>query len=76
MPSSLVPQLPAPGVFYGNEMIAADGKDHNGGVSYAIVSDVLEVEGVPKQAKTGLIGNTNVRQRFDSLKETIKTGDN
>lgn len=74
MPSSLVPQLPAPAVFYGNEMIAADGKDHNGGVSYAIVSDVLEVEGVPKQAKTGLIGNANVRQRFDSLKETIKAG--
>ncbi len=76
VPSSLVPELPAPAVFYGNEMIAADGKDHNGGVSYAIVSDVLEIEGVPKQAKTGLIGNTNVRQRFDSLKESIKTGGN
>jgi hypothetical protein len=76
VPSSLVPGLPAPAVFYGNEMIAADGKDHNGGVSYAIVSDVLEIEGVPKQAKTGLIGNTNVRQRFDSLKESIKTGGN
>lgn len=76
VPSSLVPQLPAPAVFYGNEMIAADGKDHNGGVSYAIVSDVLEIEGVPKQAKTGLIGNTNVRQRFDSLKESIKSGGN
>lgn len=76
VPSSLVPQLPAPAVFYGNEMIAADGKDHNGGVSYAIVSDVLEVEGVPKQAKTGLISNTNVRERFDSLKQSIKTGGN
>ena len=76
VPSSLVPQLPAPAVFYGNEMIAADGKDHNGGVSYAIVADVLEIEGMPKQAKTGLIGNANVRQRFDSLKETIKTGGN
>lgn len=76
VPSSLVPQLPAPAVFYGNEMIAADGKDHNGGVSYSIVSDVLEIEGVPKQAKTGLIGNANVRDRFDSLKATIKTGGN
>lgn len=76
VPSSLVPQLPAPAVFYGNEMIAADGKDHNGGVSYAIVSDVLEIEGVPKQAKTGLIGNANVRERFDSLKASIKTGGN
>ena len=76
VPSSLVPQLPAPAVFYGNEIIAGDGKDHNGGVSYAIVADVLEIEGMPKQAKTGLIGNANVRQRFDSLKETIKTGGN
>ncbi|MCD8503732.1 MAG: hypothetical protein LRY56_00575 [Burkholderiaceae bacterium] len=76
VPSSLVPQLPAPAVFYGNEMIAADGKDHNGGVSYAIVSDVMEIEGVPKQAKTGLIGNANVRERFDSLKASIKNGGN
>ena len=76
VPSNLVPQLTAPAVFYGNEMIAADGKDHNGGVSYAIVSDVLEIDGVPKQAKTGLIGNANVRDRFDLLKATIKTGGN
>ena len=76
VPSSLVPQLPAPAVFYGHEMIAADGQDHNGGVSYAIVSDVLEIEGVPKQDKTGLIGNTGVRQQFDSLKASIKTGGN
>lgn len=76
VPSSHAPQLPAPAVFYGNEMIAADGKDHNGGVSYSIVSDVLEIEGVPKQAKTGLIGNSNVRERFDLLKQTIKSGGN
>jgi len=74
VPSSLVPQLPAPAVFYGNELIAADGQDHNGGVSYQIVADILEIENVPKQGQTGLIGNTNVRERFDSLKASIKTG--
>jgi hypothetical protein len=74
MPASLVPQLPAPSVFFGNEMIAAHGKDHNGGVSYQIVSDVLEIEGVPRQMKAGLLGHTNVRQKFESLKESIKSG--
>jgi len=76
VPSSLVPQLPPPAVFYGHEMIAADGQDHNGGVNYAIVSDVLGIEGIPKQDKAGLIGNAHERQQFDSLKASIKTGSN
>jgi hypothetical protein len=74
IPSSLAPNLPAPSVFYGNQMIAADGKDYNGAVSFQMVSDVLEVEGVPKQAKEGLLFNTNVRRNFDGLKDSIKSG--
>ncbi|MDQ9172069.1 hypothetical protein Q8A64_16780 [Oxalobacteraceae bacterium R-40] len=74
IPSSLAPNLPAPSVFYGNEMLAADGKDHNGAVSFQMVSDVLDVEGVPKQAKEGLLFNTNVRRNFDGLKDSIKSG--
>jgi hypothetical protein len=74
IPSSLAPHLPAPSVFYGNQMIAADGKDHNGAVSFQMVSDVLEVEGVPKQAKEGLLFNANVRRNFDGLKDSIKSG--
>ena len=74
IPSSLAANLPAPSVFYGNQMIAADGKDHNGAVSFQMVSDVLEVEGVPKQAKEGLLFNTNVRRNFDGLKDSIKSG--
>lgn len=34
-------------------MIAADGGAHDGMVSYQIVADVLDVEGVPTHAKIG-----------------------
>lgn len=74
IPSSLAPNLPAPSVFYGNEMLAADGKGHNGSVSFQMVSDVLDIEGVPKQAKEGLLFDTNVRRNFDDLKDSIKSG--
>lgn len=74
IPSSLVPHLPAPAVFFGNQMLAADGRDYNGAVSFQMVSDILEVEGVPKQAKEGLLFNTNVRRNFDGLKDSIKAG--
>lgn len=74
LPSSLVPGLPAPSVFYGNQMLAADGKDHNGQSSFQIVADVLEMEDAPKQPKTGLIYQEKVRKDFDSLKSSIKAG--
>ncbi|MDO8208380.1 MAG: hypothetical protein Q7T38_11285 [Gallionella sp.] len=74
LPSTLAPGLPAPAVFYGAQNIAADGGDHNGGVSYQIVADILEMEGVPKQGKAGLLFNGKVRQQLDSLKATIKQG--
>lgn len=74
LPSSLVPGLPAPAVFYGSQMIAADGKDHNGAVSFQMLSDVLEIEGVAKQEKTGLLLEDNVRRNFDGLKAIIKSG--
>lgn len=74
LPASLAPGLPAPGVFYGNQLIAADGKDHNGMSSFQMVADVLDFEGAPKQPKTGLIYQEKVRKDFDSLKAVIKSG--
>lgn len=74
LPSSLAPNLPAPAVFYGDQMLAADGKDHNGAVTFQMVADMLEVEGVAKQAKEGLLFNANVRRNFDGLKDIIKSG--
>lgn len=74
LPASLAPNLPAPAVFYGQELIAADGKNHNGQASFQMVADILEIEGAPKQPKTGLIYQDKVRKEFEALKSTIKTG--
>lgn len=74
LPSTLAPGLPAPAVFYGKQMIVADGKDFNGAASYQIVADVLDIENVPKQPKSGLITQGSVRRDFESLKNSIKTG--
>ena len=74
LPSSLAPGLPAPSVFFGNQMIAADGRDHNGQASYHMVADVLEIEGAPKQSKTGLLYNDKVRKDFEALRSSIKSG--
>jgi hypothetical protein len=74
LPSSLVPGLPAPAVFFGNQLIAADGRDHNGQASYQMVADVLDIEGVPKQEKTGLLYNDKVRKEFEALRSSIKSG--
>lgn len=55
LPSSLAPGLLAPSVFYGNQMLVADCKDHNGPSSFQSVAEVLEMEDAPKQPKTGLL---------------------
>lgn len=74
LPASLVPNLPAPSVFYGHQMIAADGKDHNGLSNFQLVADVLETEGVAKQPKPGLLFNEKVRKEYDDLRGMIKSG--
>lgn len=66
------PKVPAPAVFYGGQLIAADGGAHNGMVSYQIVADTLELEGAPKHAKSGRLFEQSVRQDFDQLKNAIK----
>jgi hypothetical protein len=74
LPSSLAPNLPAPAVFFGNQLIAADGRDHNGAASFQMVADVLDVEGVAGQDKVGLLSNEKVRKDFEALRATIKSG--
>jgi len=74
LPASLAAGLPAPAVFYGTQLIVADGRDFNGAASYQIVADVLDIENVPKQAKSGLLFQETVRRDFDALKATIKSG--
>lgn len=74
LPASLAHGLPAPAVFYGHQLIVADGKDYNGAASYQIVADVLDTEGVTRQDKSGLLFQGTVRRDFDALKATIKAG--
>jgi hypothetical protein len=74
LPASQAPGLPAPAVFYGNALIAADGKDHNGMSSYQMVADVMDFENAPKFSKTGLIYQEKVRKDYDALKAVIKSG--
>lgn len=74
VPASQAPGLPAPAVFYGNSLIAADGKDHNGMSSFQMVADVMDFEGAPKFGKTGLIYQEKVRRDYDALKAVIKSG--
>lgn len=74
IPASQAPGLPAPAVFYGNSLIAADGKDHNGMSSFQMVADVMDFENAPKFSKTGLIYQEKVRKDYDALKAVIKSG--
>lgn len=74
VPASQAPGLPAPAVFYGNSLIAADGKDHNGMSSYQMVADIMDFENAPKFGKTGLIYQEKVRKDYDALKAVIKSG--
>ncbi len=74
LPASLAANLPAPSVFYGNELITADGKDHNGQSSFQMVADALDLDGTPKLAKAGLLFQEKVRREFDDLKSIIKSG--
>lgn len=75
LPQTAVPPLtPAPSVWYEGKVIAASGGPHNGMVSYQIIADILEMEGVSKQKKQGKLFNDSVRPEFDKLKSIIKTG--
>lgn len=55
-------------------MAVPGAKDFNGAASFQIIADVLDMESVPKQGKSGLLLNDTVRKDFDVLKATIKAG--
>ncbi|MBZ0095691.1 MAG: hypothetical protein K8H75_10040 [Sulfuricella sp.] len=64
------PGAKAPAVYYGDQLIAEDGGELNGMVSYAEIADILEIEGVPKQAQQGRL--MEIKKDHDSLKAAIK----
>jgi len=66
------PGTKAPSVWYGNNLIAEDGGEKNGIISFTEIADILEVEGVPKQDQIGRLGDSDVKPVFDALKRLIK----
>lgn len=62
----------APSVYYGGQLLAQDGGEHNGMLSYTAIADVLEIEGTPKQEQQGRL--MEVKKDFDALKASIKAG--
>jgi len=66
------PGTKAPTVWYGKDLIAEDGGAKNGMISFTEISDILEIEGVPKQDKTGRLTDADVKPLFDELKRTIR----
>jgi hypothetical protein len=65
------PGAKAPAVYWGDELIAEDGGKNNGMISYAEMSGIMEIEGVPTHPTTGrLMGEP--KPKHDALKEAIK----
>ncbi|MDP2812031.1 MAG: hypothetical protein Q8O34_17965 [Rhodocyclaceae bacterium] len=62
----------APAVYYGGQLLAVDGGDFNGMVSYQMIADVLEIEGAPKQEQQGRL--LEIKKDFEALKASIKAG--
>lgn len=66
------PGAKAPAVYYGGQLLAVDGGDHNGMVSFQMLADVLEIEGALKQEQQGRL--MEVKKDFETLKASIKGG--
>jgi hypothetical protein len=64
------PGAKAPAVYYGDQLLAVDGGNHNGMVSYQMLADVVDIEGAPKQDQLGRL--TEVKDNHDALKTAIK----
>ena len=62
----------APAVYYGGQLLAVDGGDLNGMVSYQAIADVLDIEGAAKQEQQGRL--MEVKTPFEALKASIKAG--
>jgi hypothetical protein len=70
LPASLAPWSKAPAVYYGDQLIAEDGGDFNGMVSFGQMQDIVEIEAVAKQERPGRL--MEVKTVHDSLKAAIK----
>lgn len=69
VPASLAPNSKAPAVYWGDQSVAEDGGEFNGMVSRVQLEDILEIDGVPKYDKQGLLLQKN---EFEGLKSAVK----
>lgn len=60
----------APAVYYGEQVVAIDGGEKNGMLSFTELNDFLEMENAPRHEKPGRL--TQIQSDFDSLKAAIK----
>lgn len=68
--SALGPNGKAPAVYYGEQVVAIDGGERNGMLSFVEMRDFLDMEGAPTQVKPGRL--TQIQGSFDALKAAIK----
>lgn len=60
----------APAVYWGDELLAADGGAGNGMTSFAELQAIMDVEGVATHASSGRL--IEIKPKHDALKEAIK----
>lgn len=73
VPASLAkPGTKAPTVWYGKDLMAEDGGINNGMVTFKQLEDVLEIEDVPKLARTGRLTDADVKPKFEELLRQIR----
>lgn len=73
IPKSLAgPDAKAPAVYYGGAMIAVDGGEKNGMVSFTQIADVVDIENALTQDEEGHLMKKAIKKQFDVLKGTIK----
>jgi hypothetical protein len=76
IPVQIIPQAlagpgaKAPAVYYGDELIAVDGGNANGLISYVELSGIVEIEGAPTHPQTGRL--MEIKPTHDALKQAIK----
>ncbi|SCZ58360.1 hypothetical protein [Thiohalomonas denitrificans] len=51
--SALETETAAPAVYFAGELVTVDGDAHNGVADYALLAEVMERAGVPKQERPG-----------------------
>jgi hypothetical protein len=66
------PGAKAPAVYWGDELIAEDGGKGNGMVGYTELSDIMEIENVPKHPQVGRLMASDPKPKHDALKQAIR----